>query len=486
MKNLKRLVVPVLLSICGLILGFGMFNATHVTKAQADEVDITFFSPVQTDQPVHISAFTPLSVPNFPAGTTFKDMYAQLSGLGNEGKTQYEKDRAELQLYSNYTNGIWGDDKTIAQFKKLNGSDVSEEQLKKITPFFEGYTFNSANFTKLRDQAIEKFRINSTTYNVPTVNDPATDDDIFIKNNAKIMITYTSSDGRAQVPAARTITGISGETVDDTDVFPVIPGYTADITSATFTDQPERKLTVNYQNNNQNTGNTGATSPQEVPERSSFQVYGKQTFYRYQNVDFKKSERIQKYDKKPRIYAPVFTVVGTATSRAGNPRYKLSDGTYITAKSAYVGALFLQQEVKTLYVTNPKGIWTHATVMFNYPTQYLHHIKQGTKVTVTQCVKNGAITRYVLPNGTFITGNKRYVTATKPKPVFYVKARGGRNLYRDVNLTQRLKHYKKGHIFKVTGWDYSHGWNTAVHGTKRYKVAGGYITGNPKLVKIIQ
>lgn len=50
-------------------------------------------------------------------------------------------------------------------------------------------------------------------------------------------------------------------------------------------------------------------------------------------------------------------------------------------------------------------------------------------------IKNGPVTRYTLPDGTFITGNKRYVTTTKPKKVIHVKARDGRNLYSDVNTS---------------------------------------------------
>jgi len=107
-------------------------------------------------------------------------------------------------------------------------------------------------------------------------------------------------------------------------------------------------------------------------------------------------------------------------------------------------------------------------------------------VAVTKLVKDGDTTRYQLANGTYVTGNQRYVTTDKPQWVTRVKAEGGRNLYSDVDLTHRLKHYRKGHIFTVKGWDYSYGHNQLISGTKRYKISGGYITGNPKLVKIIK
>ncbi|WP_261810635.1 DUF5776 domain-containing protein [Levilactobacillus humaensis] len=322
-----------------------------------------------------------------------------------------------------------------------------------------------------------------------------------------IKITYQTNDGTA-LPAdtfkdieattddqsksfSKSITGADQQVYTDTDhmLIPNVPGYTANKSSVTFDKSKVdasgvQPVTVTYVKNSSTPVTPDPTPTPSTP--ATFQVYGKQKFYSYQHVDFKKSERVKKYAKKPSVYAPVFTVVKTTQSNAGNPRYQLSDGTYITAKSAYVGKLFLRKNVKTLYVTNPRGTWTHGTVMFNYPTQLLHHLKQGTKVTVTHLIKNGPVTRYTLPDGTFITGNKRYVTPTKPKKVIHVKARDGRNLYSDVNLTHRLKHYRKGHIFTVKSWDYSHGHNLSVSGTKRYKIAGGYITGNPKLVKIVK
>ncbi|WP_125572672.1 DUF5776 domain-containing protein [Levilactobacillus huananensis] len=282
----------------------------------------------------------------------------------------------------------------------------------------------------------------------------------------------TRENGQKQTVTSPTI---AGETPDSKETF-------VDFSDAKFKEDPDQETTVTYTKPTVPATNTG-TSPVQgsfVP----FQVYAKQKIYRYQHIDFKKGERVQGYVKKPRIYAPVFKVVGTATSKAGNPRYKLSDGTYITAKESHIAKLFWQGKTfKKLYVVNPKGIWTHTKTTFD---DQLKHLNQGTVISVVKQVKDKSMTRYQLSDGTYITGNKRYVTPNKPKTVTKVQAKGGRNLYSDVNLTRRLKHYKSGHVFVVEGWDYSHGKNPQIFGTKRYKVAGGYITGNQELVTLVE
>ncbi|WP_261809639.1 DUF5776 domain-containing protein [Levilactobacillus humaensis] len=425
--------------------------------------------------------------------TRYKDIWT----VDSTYKRTMEDDKELLQAQVNYTNGIWRK-KAINLVSKFafGTEEPDKDQYTQLMAFFndakgrvEGYSFNPDNFDTLMDQPLPQLPIDGSDpislepypgYNTPDA-DPTATTGLFTQNSASpVHVTYKSSDGKADLPDDHDLNGMIGTTITDSDVFPDIPGYTSRQKSITLTDKPQN-LTVFYQKN------PSVPSNSETDNgigNSSFKVYGKQKFYRYKNVDFKKSERVQKYVKKPRIYAPVFTVVGTATSKAGNPRYKLSDGTYITAKSDYVAKLYWQKmTTQTMYVTNPKGIKTHATTIFN---DQISRLKQGTAVPVTKLVKVGNVTRYELPDGTYITGSKCYVTPNKPKTVIKVQGRDGRNRYSDVNLNERLQHYKKGHVFKVTGWDYSHGWNTAVHGTKRYKVAGGYITGNPKLVKIVK
>ncbi|WP_225428338.1 amidase family protein [Levilactobacillus enshiensis] len=69
-------------------------------------------------------------------------------------------------------------------------------------------------------------------------------------------------------------------------------------------------------------------------------------------------------------------------------------------------------------------------------------------------------------------------TAQAPKLIY---AKGALNLYRDVNLTQRVRHYTAkprihSRTFKTLGVAY------AKNGALRYRVKGGYITANSKFV----
>ncbi|KRO04873.1 hypothetical protein IV54_GL000762 [Levilactobacillus paucivorans] len=435
--------------------------------------------------------------------TTVNDIFAANESTAGATKGSLA---LEIQLASYVANHIWTAKQAGVFLSNFSQNGLTSDRAEQEISYFSSYYDYEASHFMLDMPTFESM------LNEPIASDDQTQD-FTIKRDIPInpapltmAITYKINDGTA-LPAetfkdieattddqsksfSKSITGADKQVYTDTDhmLIPKVPGYTANKSSVTFDESKVdassgvQPVTVTYIKNS-STPVTPAPTP-STP--ATFQVYGKQKFYSYQNVDFKKSERVKKYAKKPSVYAPVFTVVKTTQSKAGTPRYQLSDGTYITAKSAYVGKLFLRKNVKTLYVTNPRGTWTHGTVMFYYPTQLLHHLNQGTKVTVTHLIKNGPVTRYMLADGTFITGNKSYVTTTKPKKVIHVKARDGRNLYSDVNLTHRLKHYRKGHIFTVKSWDYSHGHNLSVSGTKRYKVAGGYITGNPKLVKIVK
>ncbi|KRO04871.1 hypothetical protein IV54_GL000760 [Levilactobacillus paucivorans] len=394
-----------------------------------------------------------------------------------------------LTAQINIANNLWSPEQGAAFITSFIGGGPEEQaellsELMAQSPAFKGHALDEPAFQSALDAPLSQFSYDeaSNSFRVDFTM-PMKPVDTHMK------ITYKTSDGSA-LPAStftdtgitlangigtKVVTGFSGQTYTDTRhaLIPEVPGYTASANSITFNnnDDPdkEQNVTITYR--------------RPAPAFQTFQVYGKQKLYRYQHVDFKKSERIRKYATKPSAYAPVFTVVNTTQSKAGNPRYQLSDGSYITAKSAYVGKLFLGDETaKTLYVTSPKGIWTHTDTAFS---DQLTHLKQGSKVTVTKLVRDRSTTRYQLADGTFVTGNQRYVTTAKPQWVTRVKAKGGRNLYSDVTLIHRLKHYRKGHIFNVTGWDYSYGHNQLISGTKRYKVAGGYITGNPKLVKIV-
>ncbi len=105
---------------------------------------------------------------------------------------------------------------------------------------------------------------------------------------------------------------------------------------------------------------------------------------------------------------------------------------------------------------------------------------------MVKAVKVGQKTRYELSDGTFITGNKQFVSPTKPKVVVKVKTKTKIVLYHTVNLNKKIKTYKRGTTIKITGWDYSHGSDTSRSGVQRFRTAGGYITANRQYVAVIK
>jgi len=249
----------------------------------------------------------------------------------------------------------------------------------------------------------------------------------------------------------------------------------------------------NNENNNGDTVNSGDGNTSDKDGTSStgivatavkpFKVYGKQKLYRYSHATFTNNRRVQAHAKKVKAHAPVFTVVGKTTSKNGAARYKLDDGTHITAKSNYDGKLYWLGNYKKMHVTNAKGINTYKSTTFSKKQK---HVKQGTTVKVKKVTSKNGMTRYQLANGQYITGNKKFVSPTKPKQVKRVKAKTTVRVYKDVNLNKVVKTYKKGSVINVKGWDHSRGDVHHVSGVKRYKVAGGYITANSKYVKIAQ
>ncbi|WP_261809638.1 DUF5776 domain-containing protein [Levilactobacillus humaensis] len=406
--------------------------------------------------------------------TTFGDMFAKYAiGSGFQIDDLWRAESAA-------SNHLW----TPEQF--FNHFGITPDDGIDIDMYIgglSGYAFNRDIFKTL---AAEKTGVPGNG----TVNILFPDDMVpFTVANLSLNLTYKMADGSAVPEAAfseyqnpRTITGYPGQVYTDTEHFliPQIAGYTANTDKVEFVQDEGNEtqaepVTITYTKN--------PVAQPEVKVPTLLKVYGKQNFYTYKNVDFKKSERIHHYLKKPRTYAPVLDVVGRAESQNGNPRYKLRDGSYITAKKAYVGNLYWQGDQQRLYVTAPKGTNLYQGMPL---TNKVRHLKQGSSVQVVKMVKKGYLTRYQLVDGTYITGNKQLASPTKPKMTTEVKAKTRINLYRDVNLQHRIKQISKGQTVVVKGWDYSFGGITGMTSHKRYKVAGGYITANTKLVKIIK
>lgn len=395
------------------------------------------------------------------------------------------------QTMSFVTNNVW----TPVQANRYLG--VPEDtDLSMFSERTVGQAFSAEKFNEL---AIEKPEISGTLYcEIPHEKLP------YIPATVTLSLTYKMADGSVVPEKAfsdyqnpRVITGYPGEVYTDTNHFliPQIAGYTANTDKVEFIqDQTVESQMDKVQVDETQTGETqvepvtitytkNPVVQPEVKVPTLLKVYGRQNLYTYKSVNFKKSERIHHYLKKPRTYAPVFDVVDRAESRHGNPRYKLRDGSYITAKKAYVDNLYWQGDQQQLYVTSPRGTNLYQGLPLK---DKVRHLKQGTSVQVVKMIKKGYLTRYQLADGTYITGNKQLVSPTKPKVVAKVKTKANINLYRDVNLQRRIKRIAKGQTVAVKGWDYAFGGITGMISHKRYKMAGGYITANTKLIQIMK
>ena len=94
-------------------------------------------------------------------------------------------------------------------------------------------------------------------------------------------------------------------------------------------------------------------------------------------------------------------------------------------------------------------------------------------------------TRYVLTNGRYVTANRKLVITGNKKMPRTIRVKKTINRYKNVNFTHRnKKHIQRGTKLRVLGYDYSHANSVSRHGTLRYRVTGGYVTGNSKFVKI--
>ena len=134
-------------------------------------------------------------------------------------------------------------------------------------------------------------------------------------------------------------------------------------------------------------------------------------------------------------------------------------------------------------MTNAKGINTYDGTVFSRSTKQ-EHFKQGKVLRVVKSIKSGQTTRYELADGTYITGNKQWVTPNKPQKVNKVRTKRNIKLYKDVDFTRKVKTLKAGKTLKVNGWDYSHGYDHTAYGTLRYRVNGGYVTANSKFIEV--
>lgn len=169
---------------------------------------------------------------------------------------------------------------------------------------------------------------------------------------------------------------------------------------------------------NPSDNNSDNNTKPEVPKvegYKSFKIYNKRAVYRYRNVNFKKNQRIKGYKKAPRYKAATFKVVGKTYSKAGNVRYKLSDGSYITANHKYVAPLYWRSLHAKIYSYSPRGIYEYKDTTFAAKNR-VRYIKRGTLLKAKKFFKRSdGANRFELTNGHYITANKQFTSLTKPK-----------------------------------------------------------------------
>lgn len=242
-----------------------------------------------------------------------------------------------------------------------------------------------------------------------------------------------------------------------------------------------------------NTGIKAANPDNETTDVPGFNrrfisVYAKTSINTYWTPVFHKKEIISHHAAKSHVYAHVFYIDKLVRNKNGVLRYKLANGGYITANPANVSnAIWEGTNYKTMYVTSPKGIYQYHSISAHGDNDRVKFHPQGSALKVVGLSKDD-IPSYQLADGDYIIDSKTTISPNKPKTPAKVKATGSINVYSDVNLKHRVKHYsaKAKHTFAVKGFDYSNGDIISKGNTLRYKVAGGYISGNKKLVKPVK
>lgn len=222
-------------------------------------------------------------------------------------------------------------------------------------------------------------------------------------------------------------------------------------------------------------------------------VYATKAIYLYQRPTFKKSQRRVKYVKQPRINRPMFVVTGYAQSQAGRARYVVKDVNhhsktagktgYITANRHFTLPVYYQTKHAQITVINPQGVNAYRKLGLKSKAT---HYRQGQTLKVVGIKHYRLTTRFKLKNGTYVTANRKLVKAGKVTMPKFVRTKTKVNRYRTADLTRKHGAYRKGTRVKVTGWTYSRANDVAAHGVLRYRVAGGYVTGNSRYVTVVR
>lgn len=145
-----------------------------------------------------------------------------------------------------------------------------------------------------------------------------------------------------------------------------------------------------------------------------FMIYLKRALNRYLRATFKRNQIQQHYRQYSRQTAPTFKVVGTQRSSQGRLRYRLSDGSFVTARKAFTANLYWQGKTYTRLRVD-RTIYQHSQAKLTRKSR-IKVLKRGQVVRIKRMiVRRGYMTRYQLTNGQYVTGNKQFVTPLATK-----------------------------------------------------------------------
>ncbi|MEE8824536.1 bacterial Ig-like domain (group 3) [Lentilactobacillus sunkii] len=150
-------------------------------------------------------------------------------------------------------------------------------------------------------------------------------------------------------------------------------------------------------------GTPQANEASKVPYR----VYARRTIRLHRNVEL--TNPVKSYKKLPRHKAHSFEILGVAYSQSGAKRYRVKGG-YITANKKLVVNQYYQSKPARVKVIHPKGL--HQYLKANL-TGKIRHVKKGHVLKVKKVIKSDKATRLQLSNGSYITGNKRFMVSYK-------------------------------------------------------------------------
>ncbi len=380
-------------------------------------------------------------------------------------------------------------DKDTAKQAAAVDPDATERQLAALSskPLTDYLHLQADGTYKYDGMLSTEFRAFSSWYKDVVTPEPGPDPTPV--TSQPVTVHYVAEDG-SQVAPSQTLTGSLGSTYQAEAA--KVKGYTLTKTPTNATGKftsTAQTVTYVYRADLQ-TGGDGDTA---VPEGTV--IYATKKIGLYRQATFTKQARKQWYQSKSRLNRPMFVVTGYAESKHGVARYKVKDVNhhsktagktgYVTANGKYTTPVYYGTKHKQITVINPRGINAYSKKNL---TGKPSHYRQGQVLTVKKIVEHNLTTRFVLSNGRYVTANKTLVQDGKQTMPKLVQAKQALNRNNNVNLTTRNRHYtKKAKVtFKVKGWDYSNANNFSKSDTLRYQVAGGYISGNPRLVKTIK